>query len=212
MSFDLLATILFILFFVVGPLLRRAGGQRRQPPGRGGRKSNTRSTERAGLPPEAAGSDEAGPLSKRLEEARRRVLEAMGESEEQTRGSTTAQQGKSTVSGMPSPAAASAKAAVDSARDKSRKLDWQASPEAVKPFIAPRARPRDRTTGDDSPAVVKLRSKRRTSARPTAKIRDERRPALDEDGIINGMIWHEILSDPVSKRGTRRQTSRLRSR
>lgn len=209
MSFDLLATILFLLFFVVGPLLRRAGGQRRQPPGGGGRPSGRQSAERAGPPQEPAGSDEGGPLSRRLEEARRRVLEAMGESEQQTRGSTTGHQGGRPVS---APLVPATKAAVDSASGKSPKLDWQASAKAVEPFIAPRPRPRHRTSADDGPAVTKLSAKRRTSARPAAKIRVERRPALDEDGIINGMIWHEILSEPVSRRGTRRVRSRLRSR
>jgi hypothetical protein len=189
MSLDALLTLVFILFFVVGPLLRRFTGQQQQPPGRPGRPP---AQPTGGTPGEGE-----GPLARRLEEARRRVLEALGE--EETRGGVA-----------PAPPTRSSTAAIPSS---SRTLDWQQAAKPVRPFIE---RQGVRTAARPSAAKPAeggaLPPVRRHPSTQTAKLRPGRLPALDERGIVNGVIWHEILSEPVSRRGIRRQSSRLRSR
>ncbi|MEX2542617.1 MAG: hypothetical protein WD314_12450 [Trueperaceae bacterium] len=189
MSFDALLSIIFILFFVVGPLLRRFSGRgqsTRQPPQR-----RPQAGQEA-RPPREATAEGEGPLSRRLEEARRRVQEAMGDQVE--------------------PHLESKRSAADSRSTAStRELDWQASAKVVPAFLTPTARPASRRKADTAAESAALR-KDRSRVRQPAKLRLGRRPALDDNGILNGVIWHEILSEPVSRRGTRRQPSRLRSR
>jgi hypothetical protein len=180
MSFDALLTIVFILLFVVGPLVRRlGGGGRQQRPPTGGPPT--------ARPPQGPRAEEDGPLARRLEEARRRVQEAMGEREPPRRP----------LEEPPRPAA--------------RQLDWQPAPVQVPSFIPAAGPVRKRPATAEAPAVS-LPSERRLPERQTAKLPVGRRPALNRNGIVNGVIWHEILSEPVSRRGIRRQTSRLRSR
>jgi hypothetical protein len=190
MSLDNLLTLVFILFFVVGPLLRRFSGQQRKPPmGRPSAPPARPDATRAG---EAAGQAE-GPLARRLEEARRRVLEALGEEEPRTEQ-------------VPTPARTPADV---------RTLDWQASPRYVPAFIKGQE-VRVRTGRKAAPATPdtvseQLPSVRRRSTASAARLRSGMLPELDKIGIINGIIWHEILSEPVSRRGIRRLSSRHRS-
>jgi hypothetical protein len=188
MSLDNLLTLVFILFFVVGPLLRRFSGQQNKPPTRPSSAPPIRpDAKRAG---DAAGQAE-GPLAKRLEEARRRVLEALGEEEPRREQ-------------VPTPTRTTADV---------RTLDWQASARHVPAFIK---RPEVRTGRKTAPAAPvtvseQLPSVRRHSPASTATLRSGMLPELDKTGIINGIIWHEILSEPVSRRGIRRLSSRHRS-
>lgn len=189
MSFDALLSIVFILFFVVGPLLRRFSGRgqsTRQPPA----KRPPRGQDERTAP--GADTDSDSPMSRRLEEARRRVQEAMGEGAESQR-----QDQRSPADSRPA--------------SSPRELDWQASAKVVPAFLDTPARPPSRRKANAAKAAPALRTDRSEAKRP-AKLRHRRRPALDDDGILNGVIWHEILSEPVSRRGTRRQPSRLRSR
>jgi hypothetical protein len=183
MSFDALLTIIFILFFVIGPLLRRMSGggqpQRRTPPGR----------PSSGRPAADSRSEPEGPLSRRLEEARRRVQEAMGEHEA----------GPSEARRRP-------------AGQPARELDWQPAPTPLPASIPAERQPPQQRAAATQPVSPTLSAERRRQARPPAKLRLGRRPSTSKDGIVNGVIWHEILSEPVSRRGIRRQTSRLRSR
>ena len=216
MSFDLIATILFVLLFVVGPLLQRRGrdaGQGRpqgrgqgggpgrgQAPGQEGKPpppADTRASTRQGELPRTGADEAEGPLSQRLEEARRRVLEAMGEQQESGRQKTA------------------------QARPQQRQeLDWQDPAlnwqEVVKPvdsFIARPAKPSTlRGASGEVISAPPLRTERRRKARPPAKLAVGSAFGTSAESIMNGFIWHEILSEPVSKRGTRRQPSRLRSR
>ena len=204
MNFDLLATIFFILLFVVGPLLQRGqrGQQRRPPPGRGTRPGG----REAGAPPPRPDADREGPLSERLEEARRRVLEAMGE------------QPRSEAPTQPQPAPRGAPSRPD--LDWQRGVDWQQKgvewQEVVKPvesFMTSRQQ-RSSLRGESGQVISAppLRTERRRKPRRTAKLAVGQGFGTSGDAILNGIIWHEILSEPVSRRGNRRQPSRLRSR
>lgn len=196
MSFDALLSLLFILLFVVGPLLRRISGSKQKPPPTTGRRPPPPvQTESGGERAEGG-----GPLESRLEEARRRVLEAMGDPES-SRGEAGGQM--ATPSSQPPP---------------ERELDWQASAKPVQPFLLTREqaeRQREaaaaRVVGP-APAETDVTTRRRRRERQPIKMRSGRLPALDRNGVLGGMIWHEILSEPVSERGTRRAKSRLRSR
>jgi hypothetical protein len=181
MSFDALLTIVFILLFVVGPLVRRLGGGGRQQRPPTGRPAPDRPTQ-------AAPAEEEGPLARRLEEARRRVQEAMSEREPPRRTPEEA------------------------ARPTGRRLDWQPAPVQVPSFIPAQRPPIRKRSPTTEPGASALPSERRPTDRQAAKLPVGRKPALNRDGIVNGVIWHEILSEPVSRRGIRRQTSRLRSR
>jgi hypothetical protein len=186
MSFDALLSILFILLFVVGPLLRRLGGGRQAPePPRPGRRPNQ-------APPGAEEAEQSdGALGRRLEEARRRVLEAMGEEGGPVAGESSSPERQAQQ------------------RDS---LDWQETYVPAQPFLTasqPALRRRKATTPDRTETV---RTERRRDVRQPARLRRGRQPALDRSGIVSGVMWHEILSEPVSRRGSRRLSSRLRSR
>lgn len=215
MNFDLIATILFILFFVVGPLLQRRGrgqGRRGSPPpsqpGRSSRPSSGPSSRPQSTTSSDAG-DGGGPLSERLEEARRRVLEAMGEQQPRSRNEPS-------PPAQPSPAT-SQRPGVDWQK---RGLDWQDPSvnwqEVVKPvesFMT--TRPKANSLRGESGEYISappLRTERRRAARRPAKLSVGRGFGTGGDAIFNGIIWHEILSEPVSRRGNRRVQSRHRSR
>ncbi|HEX7004674.1 MAG TPA: hypothetical protein VF168_10880 [Trueperaceae bacterium] len=203
MSFDLLTTILFILLFVVGPLLQRRG-QRRRPPGGGADRPQ------AGPPTPRTDAGTEGPLSKRLEEARRRVLEAMGEDTGEATRPAPRQQ--------PRQPELDWQGRVDWQKDQ--QVDWQQKgvswQEVVTPeqtFIA--APPKRSSLRSDTGEVISappLRTMRRRRSRPTARLAVGRGFGLTPDAILSGIIWHEILGEPVSKRGIRRGQSRHRSR
>lgn len=190
MTFDALLTIVFILFFVVGPLLRRLGGGQQPPQERGGQGSPRPRPEA-----QEAGEVE-GPLARRLEEARKRVLEAMGEGDQPGPESTPEPPRQQPAPRPPK---------------RQPELDWQSVSGPTESFI----QRRERKVRSEKPAVTRGQGalrKTRDAARAPARLRAERGFAIHRRGIVNGMIWHEILGEPVAKRGTRRQTSRLRSR
>lgn len=237
MSFDALLTLVFILLFVVGPLVQRMskggrqqqGGDRPAPP-RAPEAPRRQWTEQQSPEGEADARPDS-PLAERLEEARRRVQDAMGEdrrgrarTREESRTGTYGPgdygDGGKLADGRDRPALdwqqTASQARSGAAGSQQPDLDWQKVVMPEESFMGGRQRERPERVepADDVPTVTRgrVRSERLDRDGETARLSLGRRIALEPRGVLHGLMWHEILSEPVSKRGTRRQTSRLRSR
>ncbi len=247
-------TLLFILLFVLGPLLRQLGGGQQQegrpgkpgpgsprqpgdpdpgprevreaPPQRPVRPAQQGPTQQTPAPqrpaqPGTVRSERSdagsGSLQERLEEARRRVLEAMGE--EPAAGSGRTAPARPAPSGTPQGGRRTVATPTTSSAPR-QDLDWQDVVSPAQSFLpTPDAaareaarREREEQARKRREQAARVRQKQRTSPARTARLPNERIPALGREGILNGIIWHEMLSPPVSKRGDRRTGSRLRSR
>lgn len=212
MSLDDLITLLLVVLFVGAPLVQRfmRGGTGSQQPGEGpeaGRSEGEAGGAEGGSAREAPepsgrgaradrGESSSGQseLERRIEEARRRVRQAR----EGTQPSRS-----STPSRTPQAAASPAQS---SRQDR----------DVPRPLIAPRESRPSSSLGREGvtrqPAkkappmqVAKLKSKGRAS-----KLVETRVLSLDAHNILQGIVWHQILSERKGKRAPRRQPSRDR--
>ncbi len=215
MSLDDLITLVLIVLFVGFPLLQRflRSGSGPQQPGdttRGKRPdrdegSESRSTgpadaeqargQATGRPASAStseASDGASELERRIEEARRRVQQAR-------QGSSTSQRPTT---------AASASQADASSRPLVRPREPQReSPREYPPagFLGREGTPR-KSPKKAPPMQVAKRKKKS----PGSRMSKGRVVSLEPNDIFRGIVWHQILSEPVSARKRRRRSSRDR--
>lgn len=225
MSFEAIISLILFLLFVIVPAFSGKGkeGEKPQTPGRpkprsGGeadRRSRPAQTAQPSARPSAASADDDS-LERRLREARRRIEEAMGE----------------THSELPPQPAAPAPARAE----RPRSLTSRPAKTLTRRPATPGPAPATTAAVREQPAAVAARRQRERAAaerrsRQPRKGADtgpqvttqtgsqsytgRRRPVsagqlLSVEGLHNGLIWHQILSEPPHRRG-RRRISRLRS-
>jgi len=209
--------LIFIVLFFVLPAVSRLLG-RRNTPSQGPQRRPQTQAERPGRSstspaPSSAESREAGDaLSRRLEEARRRVQEAMTQ-ETTTRetsgrgrprgGSDRGAQepAESDLFSRPKP-----KAQGEPRRTPGRSLEGRSLEgrglegrglEQLTPELARAGtRLREDTDLKDAPPLRVQRLGRRERATISQR---EAPLALDETSVMHGIIWHQVLSPPLSK-------------
>lgn len=193
MSFDALLSLLAVIFFIVLPLIsnankRRAQGSKPKPP-----PGPAQSPQ-----PPAAGEPPSGWLA-RLEEARQRV-EAEFEA-----GSASTEARTTTATAVPRP--------VPTARPMPAVP--QARTDRTPPV--PRVRPQRAARADASPAFAERSDDLQITRLGTGPAYNNGRSArsastlTSRSSVLNGIIWHQILSEPLYLQRTGRKTSRLRS-
>lgn len=226
MSLDDLFALLIVFLFVVLPLLNRMQqrGRTGTPPGaphrprpgqpqprQPGGAPATRGPETR--PDRPAGREEAGDayddLTRRLEEARRRVREAMGTQGELSTGPQP--------SPPPAPPPSAARRTVASAGIPSGRVAGPPRPTPAAPAAAPTARePRRPVTAPDSvrrtgprkpgfaeatPAIEVDRTGGRARTRAgrerleRARASARRLVSLDPESIRKGVLWHMVLGE-----------------
>lgn len=192
--------LIIILLFIVAPVLS-AIFRRRQSPPQAQRPGDPAPAESASAPSEAsasrnqassqAGTSQStsragGGFDQRLEQARQRVREAMGE--------------------------AAPSASLDDAREAQRRMAAEA---ARSQNEAARLQQQSRQRlGIENPSKVKKPPSQPVArARPdgakTAKLR-RGLLSLEPEALQHGILWHEILSEPLAKRKSWRRPFRLR--
>lgn len=230
MSFDTLLWLGLTLLFVIAPLFGNKGkkpdqNQPRQPGQRpGAPPASGQPRTRSAAP--ADGKEQQGGWESRLEEARRRIEGALAEesaqqtqrqnqptpavpARQQTRHTLTPR----TVSGTPM---SQAKGRQSAARPAARPSPQQASRPAQRTpppsrsasaasnqASIDRARRLRASESESEPQVT------RSARRPTYTVRRRKLAAggmFDTKSVVNGIIWHQILSEPRHKRGNRRRT------
>ncbi len=200
MSLDTLISILVFILFIGLPLLNRLR--------RGGRSRTARRTTRPPEPPRPLTQpapatpvqvDEGDPVAQRLEEARRRVQEALGQQPATSQAPSQAPaQGPTSAPIPPQPVAGSL-------FGSPAPLDWQSGPEALPSFI-----PR---TPSKALEITRLPRRTRSTARGQLGEEEERgerqtdRSVIDFEAtdIIAGIVWHQILAEPKSGHWLRRR-------
>ncbi len=228
---DILTLVLFLVFVIVpvinGLLQRGRGsggqggtkGQRRPPQGKTQTTTRTSTTRPASAPSTQSRDENDSSFDRRLEEARRRVQEAM----DGNRGGRTAQ--------------------TSPQRDTTREEATTLFPTAPRPQTAQDARASrglemggqglemggqglEGSTLNSAPMsgasltstaaelarrgeAAPLRVQRRRGKKSATLGRDALM-ALDERAVLRGLIWHQILSDPPSKHPHRRRSSQHR--
>lgn len=234
MSFDTLLWLGLTLLFVIAPLFGNRGKQQdpkqqpRQPGQRPGAPPATGQPRTRSAPP-AATQEQQGGWEGRLEEARRRIEAALAEESAQLPPQQTQRQAPAaaparqpargtltsrTVSGTPMSQA--------KGRQPTAARPARPTPQARTRPPARRTPPPSRTASAASTQASIDRARRlKASENESAPqvTRKERRPTytgrrrrLDDRGlfdaksVVNGIIWHQILSEPPHKRGNRRRT------
>jgi hypothetical protein len=222
MTLDPLTLLLFILFIVVPLINGLLRGQQQRPPGR-----------QPGHPgaPDAKADTSAGDdtFAKRLEEARRRVREAMGEEVGPAEASQRAE--PRTVAGDRTPRTVAGDApsrTVPGDRPLPTIKGDRPSPtvkgdrtprtiaEPAQRPSAPAARPLGGSLETLTPLGEEGSLKRDTSPpmqvqrrlSTAQKLKPKELMRFDAKHVYQGMIWHQILSEPRAKRPYRRKTSR----
>jgi hypothetical protein len=205
MTFDNLISLLLFIFFIVIPIisrLNRSNRPQQQPnpnqPGGGQRPREAAQPVRPLVTAEDAPRQPTGDFAKRLEEARRRVMEA-----QQQATSSEAQLLPESRPSQPAPL-----------RDAAQRLESQERTAAAKP-LRRRAvsQPRAATAGASDTlktAQPPLRVMRRAPHRLTQH--DKLMIRSTANDIRRGFIWHFILEDPKAKQLTRRRLSQRPSR
>jgi hypothetical protein len=195
-NFNLLISILLFVFFIVVPLLSRLQGRRRpQTRSRPARPTIPAQRNQDQTSVLQQGSDMDDSFLKRLEEARRRVQEALDTGE----GDRTSSQPEMS----PTP----------------RETGGGSEPTtAAQPFLPAQS---PKATSALAPAQAVAPSMRRTSLRRTKALESPMAKRSPPNGVISvrsrsivqGLIWHMILSEPLGKTDTdRRLVSQPRSR
>lgn len=190
MSFELLIWLAVIIVSVVAPLLKernRPSAPPRQQPGRrppaqpGGREAA------------AGGSDE---LTRKMEEARRRIEQALS--------------GTEPAAPRPAPRPAAPPAGTP------QQVARRATPLPRRPDMAAAsaraAAERTRLLRERSAAELQVTKLPKRQTYTGARGSVTAGSLLGRDSILRGLIWHQILSEPPHRRSFRRQQSRLRSR
>jgi hypothetical protein len=215
MSFDDLIGLLIFLLFVGVPLFNRIRrGSRNRPqqnpaqPRTPGRRAAPR-TATDDPTPTAQAFDPDDPIGRRLEEARRRVEAARG---------SAPQQAATPPSGTASGSASATRA--PQAPTQAPPPPQQASGPAP-PLLPPTVYvdlPEPTTTFDrtavsaSEPLKVERRKRRNRSTgsvTSSSRMQPDELMRLDPDDIVRGILWHQILSEPVALRrgGRGRQPS-----
>lgn len=207
MSFDPL-TIILLLLFVVGPLLGRLfrGKSPQGPPPKMPRPGQTPTTPTRKQSPETAStanretSSNGGAFEKRLEQARRRVQAAMD--------GTTSAASEAKVPQTPSTPRPTPNAGRFGDKNVyERRLPNQNSAELSRKRRQERQASERAKTRDP----VTLPVQRHRPQKPAKLAGSHSRGPLlqfDRHSISQGIIWHQILSDPLVKRKARRKPSR----
>lgn len=180
MSFELLIWLAVIIVSLVAPLLKER--KRPGPEGRQGRPPGPRPGTAA--PAETRHAELQDPeddLLRRIEEARRRILEATGQQPEQR------QPAAPPAARRPEPPLASTKS-TQAAAERTRRL----------------------REGSSAGLQVTKLAKRETYTDARGRLSGS--ALLSRKGVLNGLVWHQILSEPPYRRAGRRPQSRLRSR
>lgn len=208
MSLDTLISILVFILFIGLPLLNRLR--------RGGRSRTARRTARPPEPPRPLTQpapatpvqvDEGDPVAQRLEEARRRVQEALGQqpAASQTPSQTPSQAPSQAPAQGPTSAPIPPQPVAGSLFGSPAPLDWQSGPEAQPSFI-----PR---TPSKALEIIRIPRRTRSAARGQLGEEEERgerqtdRSVIDFEAtdIIAGIVWHQILAEPKSGHWLRRR-------
>lgn len=210
MSFDDLIGLFIFLLFVGVPLVNRLRRSRRgpgpQPQRRPQRPPQTTIPQPASPPATVQGESESDdPITRRLEEARRRVEAAR----RSTAGGQTAPQ-PSRPPAVPPPAAPPP--AIPRLGRPAGPIPEPFMPRFVPPPAA--APPAARTAMVQTQPLEVVRKRARARARiDKAAKRHSGVLKFGSDDIVRGILWHQILSEPVAfehlKR--RRTPSQLRS-
>lgn len=211
MSLDDLITLVLIALFVGFPLLQRflrSGSGPQQPGDKTGTNRPDRDAgaeTRSGGPADveqARGEGSGGPTSARTSEASDGASELERRIEEARKRVQQARQGKS-ASARPAGAAPPSQAEASS-RPLIREREAQrATPQAG--FLGREGTPR-KAPKKAPPMQVSKRKRAGTAS----KISKGRVVSLEPDDIFRGIVWHQILSEPVSARKRRRKSSRDR--
>lgn len=230
MSFDTLLWLGLTLLFVIAPLFSNRGKkpdqeqQPRQPGQRPGAPPASGQPRTRSAAPDGT-QEQQGGWESRLEEARRRIEAALAEESAQLPPQRSAQPTPAapaqqrpsavltprTVSGTPmrqakgrQPAARPVRPAAQARKPASRPPPPSRSTSAAsKQASIDRARRLRESESASAPQVT------RPNARPTYTVRRRRADAgglFETKSVVNGIIWHQILSEPRHKRGHRRRT------
>lgn len=84
------------------------------------------------------------------------------------------------------------------------------APPAVPPHRPPPPRPEPVARPQPQRSAPRVRPERRPTPARAARLKRDAVLGLGPDDIMAGLIWHEVLSDPPSKRRIRRPSSRRR--
>lgn len=220
MSFEAIIMGLVTLLFIIGPSLvkRQQKPEQEQPPqrGRGQPPPDTQvQTQRA------AGADD---WLEKLEEARRRIAEALGEETAGQQkvpvpaapGPRVRQTQAKTVPGRPAPATARSAGPAPAATG----IDWQqVTTRPPTEHSAAAAAARDRAAAErtrrlreaSTASAVQVTAAGRKGPYTAGRRKRQASDLFGSDSVLNGYIWHQILSEPPHRRGNRRKVSRLRS-
>ena len=191
MSLDDLIGLLVFLVFIGGPvlngLLKRRNGSPAEPDRIPGRERRPAAPAVEQEVPRRADADVSGAeddLQRRLEEARRRVRETLVGRDAEGTAPTRSPDRPPAPSPTPPPLA----------------------PPRRAPAPEPASLPRTQFRPNPAP----LRPERRPPPARRARLGRDALLGLAPDDILAGLIWHEVLSDPPSKRRIRRPSSRRR--
>ncbi len=219
MNIDPLTLILFLIFVVlpiINSILRRGqnqGGPARGPQqGRGSRPSrNVTSRQAPESKPEASlPTDDA--FSRKLDEARRRVQEAMLESPV-TQTSKTVQPGSSAQAGSSSllgPAGSSSGSSVSSLPSRLHGHMEDSLEGGTLESLTPLGEETKASMDFSGSAAQLMRRRGKLKAAKLADA-DDGLIKLDPASIRRGIVWHQILSEPLAKRHYGRDLSQRRS-
>ena len=229
---DILTLVLFLVFVIVpvinGLLQRGRGsggqggtkGQRRPPQGKTQTTTRTSTTRPASAPSTQSRDENDSSFDRRLEEARRRVQEAMdgnraGGRAAQTSPQKDASRGEATTL---FPTAPRPQTGQDARASRGLEMGGQG--------LESGGRGLEGTTLNSAPMsgasltstaaelarrgeAAPLRVQRRQGKKSATLGRDALM-ALDKRAVLRGLIWHQILSDPPSKHPHRRRSSQHR--
>ncbi len=206
MSFDDLIRIFLILFFVVIPIMRAISRNQQKPPapGRPQQPPAGRQTPQAGPLPKGETSTPVSTaeaeFQKKLDEARRRVQEATGSRQASTQPVPSQPASQSM---RPPPTQTQARPAFPQAAPPS-----QAPPPPTQPAM--QARPQQSATdfpkmSDPLEVSKPLEIQRRPKTKKTQVIKPEMQATfvVNEETVLQGIIWNQILSEPRAKRSWR---------
>jgi hypothetical protein len=216
MSFDAVLGLLAVVFFVVLPLISNAS--KRKPPEQGGPGAGG---PQPGAPAPGEAAEQPTGWAAKLEEARRRIEAELSEAEAAARPARarpvtappaqSPQSQRATLRQAPRQAAQAGRPPVRSGPSQPTRIRQPAQATQA-------ARVRQAAQGAESPADMSVASEElqvtRLDRPGTYNDAHSARklPALtSRDSVLNGIIWHQILSEPPSRKRIRRQTSRPRS-
>jgi hypothetical protein len=212
MSFDAILGLLAVIFFVVLPLISNAG--KRKPP---------EGEQEAGVPgsprrPTVAGEPEPQPggWAAKLEEARRRIEAELAEPAATT--TTTRQAAPARPQPLPGPVRSAdagsqrgAQRRPPAARPRPGQPPQLIPPAPARPRPArssmPEGQPENGGVSDELQITRLGRGGTYNDAHSARTLPD----FSSRNSVLNGIIWHQILSEPPHRRRAGRLTSRLRS-